>query len=157
MEFYTNKMDLLINGKIKPNLKAIYNLRIKGMKDKHIAKFLGCSEKQFLKAMEECEELKEVYEDATLLLCSEMRNVVISRALGKDGKLDSNGREVGPDANLALRVLEKLDPAFSKKEEITVELRVEDYIKALNRERRANIEEAKVIENKNLEKGYKII
>ena len=157
MEFYTNKMDLLINGKIKPNLKAIYNLRIKGMKDKQIAKFLGCSEKQFLKAMEECEELKEVYEDATLLLCSEMRNVVISRALGKDGKLDSNGREVGPDANLALRVLEKLDPAFSKKEEITVELRVEDYIKALNRERRANIEEAKVIENKNLEKGYKII
>ena len=99
-QFTSDRMDSLINIKIKPNMKAIYNMRVKGLPDRMIAKFLGCSERDFRKAIDESEELQEVYNDATILLCSELRDVVIGRALGKDGKTDKDGNELGPDSNL---------------------------------------------------------
>lgn len=158
MYFTTKQMDSLINIKIKPNLKAIYNMRIKGLQDKHIARFLGCTVQMFRKAIDECEELEEAYNDATLLLCRDLRDVVIGRALGTDGKTDSGGNEIGPDANLAMRVLEKIDPQFSKKEETNVMVvTVEDIIKQLNEKRRQEIEMAKEIEDKNNKKGLEII
>jgi len=157
-QFTSDRMDSLINIKIKPNMKAIYNMRVKGLPDRMIAKFLGCSERDFRKAIDECEELQEVYNDATILLCSELRDVVIGRALGKDGKTDKDGNELGPDSNLAMRVLEKIDPQFSKKEETNVMVvTVEDIIRELNEKRRQEIEKAKEIEMKNVEKGYDII
>ena len=157
-QFTSDRMDSLINIKIKPNMKAIYNMRVKGLPDRMIAKFLGCSERDFRKAIDECEELQEVYNDATILLCSELRDVVIGRALGKDGKTDKDGNELGPDSNLAMRVLEKIDPQFSKKEETNVMVvTVEDIIRELNEKRRQEIEKAKEIEMRNVEKGYDII
>ena len=157
-QFTTDRMDSLINIKIKPNMKAIYNMRVKGLPDRMIAKFLGCSERDFRKAIDESEELQEVYNDATILLCSELRDVVIGRALGKDGKTDKDGNELGPDSNLAMRVLEKIDPQFSKKEETNVMVvTVEDIIRELNEKRRQEIEKAKEIEMRNAEKGYDII
>lgn len=158
-QFTSDRMDSLINIKIKPNMKAIYNMRVKGLPDRMIAKFLGCSERDFRKAIDECEELQEVYNDATILLCSELRDVVIGRALGKDGKTDKDGNELGPDSNLAMRVLEKIDPQFSKKEETNniMVVTVEDIIRELNEKRRQEIEKAKEIEMRNREKGYDII
>lgn len=157
-QFTSDRMDSLINIKIKPNMKAIYNMRVKGLPDRMIAKFLGCSERDFRKAIDESEELQEVYNDATILLCSELRDVVIGRALGKDGKTDKDGNELGPDSNLAMRVLEKIDPQFSKKEETNIMVvTVEDIIRELNEKRRQEIERAKEIEMRNAEKGYDII
>lgn len=157
MKIYSNELERVIETKIKPNLKTIYNMRIKGLKDKQIAKFLGISNHLFLKALEQEETLQDVYHDATLLLCSELRNVAIGRALGTDGKLDKDGNDVGPDANLAMRLLEKIDPQFSKKEEVVVNITVEDIIKQLNEKRREEEEKAKEIVEKNKARGMTIV
>lgn len=157
MKIYENELEKIVETKIKPNLKVIYNMRIKGLKDKQISKFLGISNAMFLKALENEETLQEVYNDATLLLCSELRNVAIGRALGTDGKLDKDGNDLGPDANLAIRLLEKIDPQFSKKEEVTVNITVEDIIKQLNEKRREEEEKAREIVEKNEGRGLSIV
>lgn len=157
MKLYSNELERIIETKIKPNLKVIYNMRIKGLKDKQIAKYLGISVAMFEKAIEQDESIGDVYNDATLLLCSELRNVAINRALGTDGKLDGNGNEVGPDATLALRLLEKLDPQFSKKEEVVVNVTIEDIISKLNMKRREEIEHAQQVIAKNEAKGLKVV
>jgi hypothetical protein len=158
MKIYANELERIVETKIKPNLKSIYNMRIKGLKDRHIAQFLGISLHQFLQALESEPILKDAYNDATLILSSELRNVVISRALGTDNKLDKDGMPVGPDANLALRVLEKIDPEFSKqKEEVKVVISVEDVIHELNEKRRLEIEKKEELIKKNEEKGLDII
>jgi hypothetical protein len=157
MKLYSNELERIIETKIKPNLKVIYNMRIKGLKDKQIAKYLGISVAMFEKAIEQDESIGDVYHDATLLLCSELRNVAINRALGTDGKVDGNGNEVGPDATLALRLLEKLDPQFSKKEEVVVNVTIEDIISKLNMKRREEIEHAQQVIAKNEAKGLKVV
>lgn len=158
MKLYTDPMEQMIETKIKPNLKAIYNMRIKGLRDKHIAQFLGVTTMMFQKALNDCELLQDVYHDATLLLCSELRDVAIGRALGTDNKKDKDGNILGPDANLALRVLEKLDPQFSRdKQEVKVTISVEDVIHELNEKRRLEHEKSEEIIKKNEEKGIDII
>lgn len=157
MKIYSNELEKVIETKIKPNLKTIYNMRIKGLKDKQISKFLGISNAMFERALEQEETLQDVYHDATLLLCSELRNVAINRALGTDGKMDKDGNEVGPDANLAIRLLEKIDPQFSKQEEVTINITVEDIIKQLNEKRRSEEEQAKKIKEKNEARGLSVI
>lgn len=157
MKLYSNELERIIETKIKPNLKVIYNMRIKGLKDKQIAKYLGISVAMFEKSIEQDESIGDVYHDATLLLCSELRNVAINRALGTDGKMDGNGNEVGPDATLALRLLEKLDPQFSKKEELVVNVTIEDIISKLNMKRREEIENAQQVIAKNEAKGLKVV
>lgn len=156
MKIYSNELEKVIETKIKPNLKTIYNMRIKGLKDKQISKFLGISTAMFERALEQEETLQDVYHDATLLLCSELRNVAINRALGTDGKIDKDGNEVGPDANLAIRLLEKIDPQFSKNEEVTINITVEDIIKQLNEKRRNEEKEAKNIKEKNEARGLNV-
>ncbi len=152
MKVFTTEMEKIIETKVKPNLKDIYNLRIKGLTDRHIAQYIGISLKQFLQVLDETELLQDVYNDATTLLCSELRNVVIERALGTDGKTDRDGDKVGPDANLALRVLEKLDPQFKQKTEININtITVEQVIKRLNEQRRLELETIEVIEQKHSE------
>ena len=56
-------------------------------------------------------------------------------------------------------MLEKIDPQFSKKEETNniMVVTVEDIIRELNEKRRQEIEKAKEIEMRNVEKGYDII
>jgi hypothetical protein len=158
MRIYNNEQERLIETKIKPNLKAIYNMRIKGLKDRHIASFLGISLAQFLQCLEADEILKEAYNDATMILCSELRDVVIGRALGTDNKIDKDGELIGPDANLALRVLEKIDPQFSKQEnEVRVTVSVEDIIHELNEKRRMEIEKKEEIIKKNEDKGLEML
>jgi hypothetical protein len=158
MKIYNNEQERIIETKIKPNLKSIYNMRIKGLKDRHIAQYLGISVHQFQKALEAEPTFRDAYNDATLILCSELRNVVISRALGTDNKTDKEGELVGPDANLALRVLEKIDPQFSKQEnEVKVVVSVEDIIHQLNEKRRVEIEKKEELIKKNEEKGLDII
>lgn len=157
MKLYSNELERIIETKIKPNLKVIYNMRIKGLKDKQIAKYLGISVAMFEKAIDQDESVGDVYNDATLLLCSELRNVAINRALGTDGKVDGNGNEVGPDATLAIRLLEKLDPQFSKKEEVVVNVTIEDIISKLNMKRREEIENAQQVIAKNEAKGLKVV
>lgn len=157
MKIYSNELEKVIETKIKPNLKTIYNMRIKGLKDKQISKFLGISNAMFERALEQEETLQDVYHDATLLLCSELRNVAINRALGTDGKMDKDGNEVGPDANLAIRLLEKIDPQFSKQEEVTINITVEDIIKQLNEKRRSEEEQANKIKEKNEARGLSVI
>jgi hypothetical protein len=158
MKIYNNEQERIIETKIKPNLKAIYNMKIKGLKDRHIAQFLGISVHQFQQALESEPVLKDAYNDATMILCSELRNVVISRALGTDNKTDKDGELVGPDANLALRVLEKIDPQFSKQEnEVKLVVSVEDIIHELNEKRRLEVEKKDELIKKNEEKGLDII
>lgn len=140
MKLYTGELDKIIEVKIKPNLKLIYELKIKGLKDKHIATALGITTKYFLEAMEVMPELKDTYDDAVLLLCSRLREVAIDRALGLDGKTDKDGELVGPDANLAVRLLEKLDPAFQKKQESVVTVTVEHVIHEISEKRRIEAE-----------------
>lgn len=158
MKIYNNEQERLIETKIKPNLKAVYNMRIKGLKDRHIASFLGISLAQFLQCLEADQVLKEAYQDATMILCSELRDVVIGRALGTDNKVDKEGELVGPDANLALRVLERLDPQFSKQEnEVKVTVSVEDIIHELNEKRRMELEKKEDIIEKNKQKGLEML
>jgi predicted DNA-binding antitoxin AbrB/MazE fold protein len=111
----------------------------------------------FQRALEQEKTLNDVYNDATVLLCSELRNVAIQRALGSDGKTDKDGNEVGPDANLALRLLEKLDPQFSRGEEVKVVVSVEDIIHELNKKRQMENEKKEEIIKRNEEKGIDVI
>lgn len=144
MKMYTKHIDLVIETKIKPNMKRIYEMRINGYTDKQIAKVLGLSLEVMTKAKEEYEEFREIYEEATQLLCTQLRDVAFSRALGTDGKVDKEGKEVGPDANLAFRLLEKMDPAFSRKESSgPVMVTVEHIIKEISAKRRMGYEEEK--------------
>ncbi len=158
MKIYNNEIERIIETKIKPNLKIIYNLRIKGLKDRHISKYLGISLGQFLQCLEAEPLLKEAYDDATLILCSELRDVVIGRALGTDNKTNGEGELIGPDANLALRVLEKIDPQFSKQDnDVKVVVSVEEVIHQLNEKRRSEIEKKEEVIEKNKQKGLEIV
>lgn len=142
MKIYTNEIELAIETKIKPNMKRIYEMKVQGYTDRQIARVLGISVRTFMKVVEEYEELGEIYESAVQILCSKLREVAITRALGTDGKVDREGNEVGPDANLAMRLLEKLDPQFSRtKEDSTVSVTVEHIIKEINNKRRLEHEE----------------
>ena len=117
--------------KIKPNLKNIYQKRVEGLSDKLIARYLGMTAGQFEYALNNYAPLKEVYDSAMTLLFSKLTNVVVERALGLDKKKDKDGNEVGPDANLSLRLLEKLDPRFKDTKEVNVNIRIEDVIRSI--------------------------
>lgn len=137
MKLYTNEIETIIETKIKPNMRKIYDMRVHGFTDKQIAKYLGITNVMFLRLVKEYDDLEEVYNQATQLLSTELREVVFARALGTDGKSDKEGNALGPDANLALRLLEKLDPAFGKKEvDTNVVLTVEHVIRDINEKRR---------------------
>lgn len=153
MKLYTDEMERIIENKIKPNMMVIYRMRTQGLKDRHIATALGITTSQFGRAMEQYPEAKEVYDDATILLCSRLREVAIDRALGTDNKLDKDGNPVGPDANLAVRLLEKLDPTFGNNQEVHVTVTIEDVVRQLNAKRRDEEEARRVVIEKNEHKG----
>lgn len=133
MKIYNDKIELAIETKIKPNLKTLYDLRVRGFKDYQIADYLGISRKIFDEALTRSELVMETYNDATQYLCSQLRGVVVNRALGLDDKTDKDGNPVGPDANLALRLLEKLDPEFKNTQDVHIDMgmTIEQVIHAL--------------------------
>jgi len=157
MNLYTSAVELAIENKIKPNLQLIYRMKTQGLKDRHIAAALGIATKTFGEALEMYEELKEIYDDAQILLCSRLRAVAIDRALGLDGKRDKDGMLIGPDANLAVRLLEKLDPSFGDTKIVDVHITVEEVVHQLNAKRRAELEEVQRVVDKNEAKGLTLV
>ena len=113
--FNISRIDMIVEEKIKPNMVAIYDMKVQGLSDKQIGKYLGISAVEFSKVLEYYEPLKDIYEGAMDILRSKLRAVVIKRALGEDGKVNKDGEEVGADANLAFRILEKIDNEFRGK------------------------------------------
>lgn len=69
----------------------------------------------------------------------ELTDIVVLRALGKDGRKDKDGNELPPDEKLAFKLLEKLDSRFSVKNEIQQTITIESIIKGIARKRDAEL------------------
>lgn len=149
MKLYTNEIEKVIEEKMKPNIKKIYEMKREGYSDRQISRVLGISLKQFMEGIKLNEDIGEAYGEAMQILKTQLRKVVIDRALGIDGKVDKDGIEVGPDSNLAMRILEKIDPEFKReKTEVNVTMTVEHIIHEINERRRIEEEKAEEIEAK---------
>ena len=83
--------------------------------------------------IEHNETIRDTYEDANMILCSQLRAVVIDRALGK--AVDLDGNPMLADANLAFKVLTHIDPDFKNKpQEVTEQnITVEHIIRQLSK------------------------
>ena len=132
MNIYKDETEMLIETKIKPNIKNIYTMRMQGLSDKHIADALGISVKKFEKLIGESEVLKDAYNSATEIFCAQLFDVVSRRALGTDGRTDKDGNYLPPDHNLAFKLLEKFDNRFTNKQEIKQTFSIEQVIKQIS-------------------------
>lgn len=141
MKLYVDKKTQIIETKIKPNIKLIYDMKIRGLKDKYIAQALGITVKEFLEVKEDYELLNDTYNDAMEIFCGELTDIVVGRALGVDGRVDKDGNALPPDEKLAFKLLEKLDSRFSTKAEIKQTLTIESIIKSIGDKRRIEVEE----------------
>lgn len=157
MKIHESQLEQVIETKIKPNMKVLYNLKIQNVKDKYIAEALGISVPMFQKALEVNEEIKEVYQDAMMILISNLRDIVFSRALGTDGKRDKDGNLLGPDAELAFKLLGKLDEQFSNKVELKETLTIEHVIRQISEKKRAQIEVKEAVIAKNEARGIEMM
>ena len=128
---YTDKQTQIVETKIKPNIKMIHDMKVRGLKDKYISQALGISVREFLEVKESYELLKDTYNDAMEIFCAELTDIVVARALGVDGRLDKDGTKLPPDEKLAFKLLEKLDSRFSVKAEIKQTLTIESIIKGI--------------------------
>lgn len=135
MNLYSDRQSLIIETKIKPNIKLIHDMKIRGLKDKYIAQALGISVKEFLEVKDSYELLNDTYNDAMEIFCAELTDIVVLRALGKDGRKDKEGNELPPDEKLAFKLLEKLDSRFSVKNEIKQTITIESIIKGIAKKR----------------------
>lgn len=140
MNIYSDRENLIIEAKIKPNLKLIYDMKIRGLSDKYIAKALGISLKEFLRVKETYELLNDTYNDAMEILASELTDIVVGRALGKDGRKDKDGNPLPPDEKLAFKVLEKIDSRFSSKQEVKQTVTIESFIRSIAKKQQEVIE-----------------
>lgn len=152
MKIYSSREEQVIENHIKPNLKLIHKMKIKGIKDKYIAQAIGISLHEFNKAKEKSEAFKDVYDDAMMILCAELTDIVVSRATGKDKKKDKEGNLLGPDATLAYKLLKDLDPRFRQVGEIKNTITIETIIKEISAKRNKEIDD-KVEEVMNEEHG----
>lgn len=137
VKIYKDKNELIIETKIKPNIKLIYDMKVRGLKDKYIAQALGISVADFLKAKDGYELLQDTYNDAMHILASELTDIVVLRALGKDGRKDKDGDLMPPDEKLAFKILEKIDDRFSTKKEVLQTVTIETIIKSIGEKRKA--------------------
>lgn len=151
MKLYTNRRDQVIEENIKPNLKMIYDLKIRGLNDKNIAKALGITVREFLNAKEEFELLRDTYDDAMMILSAQLTDIVVNRALGTDGRVDKDGNELPPDEKLAFKLLEKFDKRFSNKTETNVTVSIESVIREISRERRGELSNFNNMNNNEVE------
>lgn len=140
MNIYSDRENLIIEAKIKPNLKLIYDMKVRGLSDKYIAKALGISLKEFLRVKETYELLNDTYNDAMEILASELTDIVVGRALGKDGRKDKDGNPLPPDEKLAFKVLEKIDSRFSSKQEVKQTVTIESFIRSIAKKQQEVIE-----------------
>lgn len=131
MKLFDGRDDMLIETKIKPNIKVIYEMKIKGLSDKYISQALGIPEVTFVRLIEKSELLKDTYQDALMIFSSKLNDVVIGRALGTDGRTDKDGNLLPPDEKLAFKLLEKFDPRFSSKVEIKETVSIEMIIRQI--------------------------
>ena len=115
MRLFTNQQDLIYETKIKPNIRLIYDMKVNGLSDKYIAQALGITTLMFQKIKDNYPLLKNTYDDAMELLCSQLNDVVVKRALGTDGRVDKDGNLLPPDEKLAFKLLEKFDPRYKTK------------------------------------------
>jgi hypothetical protein len=140
MNLYSDNISYVIEEKIKPNIKLIHDMKIRGLKDKYIAQALGISLKSFNEAKERYDVLKDTYDDAMEIFCAELTDIVVLRALGQDGRKDKDGNLLPADEKLAFKLLEKLDPRFSFKGEIKQTVTIENIIKEITNKRNSEIE-----------------
>lgn len=135
MKLYTDRQSQIIETTIKPNIKLIHDMKIRGLKDKYIAQALGISVKEFLEVKESYELLNDTYNDAMEIFCAELTDIVVGRALGVDGRVDKDGNKLPPDEKLAFKLLEKLDSRFSVKAEIKQTVTIESIIRGIAEKR----------------------
>ena len=109
MDIFKDRIDEVYEVNIKPMLRQIVEMKQKGLEDRHIAKALGITVKEFSGALNRYKDFAMVYNDATLLLISKLTNVVVARALGEDGRVDKDGNLIPADEKLAFEVLKKID------------------------------------------------
>ncbi len=135
--------------RMRGRIKDIYRLKIEGYTDRNIAKFLGVSAAAFAKAISLDGVVKDTYESAMEILVAKLMNVVVARALGTDGRVDKEGEPVPADANLAFRLLEKIDPRFRVKEEKVALITIEQVVKRIKEKEQAEVieVEAKDVED----------
>lgn len=132
MRLFTNQQDLIYETKIKPKIKMIYDMKVNGLSDKYIAQALGITTLMFQKIKDNYPLLKNTYDDAMELLCSQLNDVVVKRALGTDGRVDKDGNLLPPDEKLAFRLLEKFDPRYKTKSETQIGITIEELIRQVN-------------------------
>ena len=118
--------------KMRGRVKEIYDLKVQGYTDRNIAKCLGVSYPSFSHAIQIEGVVKDIYESAMEILAGKLMNVVVGRALGTDGRVDKDGEPIPADSNLAMRLLEKIDPRFRQKEEQKVAITIEQVIRKIN-------------------------
>lgn len=135
MKLYSDRQNFVIETKIKPNIKLIHDMKIRGLKDKYIAQALGIGVKEFLEVKDSYELLNDTYNDAMEIFCAELTDIVVLRALGKDGRKDKDGNDLPADEKLAFKLLEKLDSRFSVKNEIKQTITIESIIKGIAKKR----------------------
>jgi hypothetical protein len=132
VRLFTNQQDLIYETKIKPKIKMIYDMKVNGLSDKYIAQALGITTLMFQKIKDNYPLLKNTYDDAMELLCSQLNDVVVKRALGTDGRVDKDGNLLPPDEKLAFRLLEKFDPRYKTKSETQIGITIEELIRQVN-------------------------
>lgn len=132
MRLFTNQQDLIYETKIKPNIRLIYDMKVNGLSDKYIAQALGITALMFQKIKDNYPLLKDAYDDAMEILCSQLNDVVVKRALGTDGRVDKDGNLLPPDEKLAFKLLEKFDPRYKTKSETQIGITIEELIRQVN-------------------------
>lgn len=132
MRLFTNQQDLIYETKIKPNIRLIYDMKVNGLGDKYIAQALGITTLMFQKIKDNYPLLADTYDDAMELLCSQLNDVVVKRALGTDGRTDRDGNLLPPDEKMAFKLLEKFDPRYKTKSETQIGITIEELIRQVN-------------------------
>lgn len=107
-------------------------MKVNGLGDKYIAQALGITTKMFQKLKSDYELLADAYNDAMEILCSQLNDVVVKRALGTDGRVDKDGNLLPADEKLAFKLLEKFDPRYKTKTETQIGISIEEIIRRVN-------------------------
>lgn len=141
MKIFNSQEERMIELKIKPNLKLIHEMKVNGYSDKYIAQALGVSLASFLKAITTSDVVKDVYNDAMMLLVGKLNDVVVKRALGEDGRLDKEGNLLPPDEKLAFKLLEKFDARYKQKIETSNVITIEAIIREAKKKEIEHIED----------------
>ena len=101
-----DRLELIVNEKIKPRIKEVVKVIQEGGNDKDCAFVLGISLKEWKEGVERDEYSRYMVESAKRALVMKLRGVVIEEAL--------------KNAEMAYKVLSKLDEEFSDKKRLEI-------------------------------------